>query len=272
MSKVLIPVGDAIEAVDTLYPFFRVQEDGFEAVVAGQDARVYAMVMHEIPPGWDVTRERPSYHIEATVAFRDVDPNEYDGLFVSGGPRARVPALRRRPTQDRASFLRGAKTRCRSLPRRGDRGSGRRDPQPENGDSVQMPTRRRIFRRDFRRRRLRCRRQHGERPDLARPSSLHAGLHAQSNRIPRREGNARSHRRGDVISAFAQTPGERCYCLSAAFNLSRSSSVLKTCGETRKLPLRAVTAIRSFSKRTASFEESIPAKRAVTIGESYPSA
>ena len=74
MSKVLIPVGDAIEAVDTLYPFFRVQEDGFEAVVAGQDARVYAMVMHEIPPGWDVTREGPSYHIEATVAFRDVTP------------------------------------------------------------------------------------------------------------------------------------------------------------------------------------------------------
>ena len=85
MSKVLIPVGDAIEAVDTLYPFFRVQEDGFEAVVAGQDARVYAMVMHEIPPGWDVTREGPSYHIEATVAFRDIDPNDYDGLFVSGG-------------------------------------------------------------------------------------------------------------------------------------------------------------------------------------------
>ena len=85
MSKVLIPVGDAIEAVDTLYPFFRVQEDGFEAIVAGQDARVYAMVMHEVPPGWDVTREGPSYHIEATVAFRDVDPAEYDGLFVSGG-------------------------------------------------------------------------------------------------------------------------------------------------------------------------------------------
>ena len=50
MSKVLIPVGDAIEAVDTLYPFFRVQEDGFEAVVAGPEARTYAMVMHEIPP------------------------------------------------------------------------------------------------------------------------------------------------------------------------------------------------------------------------------
>ena len=85
MSKVLIPVGDAIEAVDTLYPFFRVQEDGFEAVVAGPEARVYSMVMHEIPPGWDLTREGPSYHIEATIAFKDVNPDDYDGLFVSGG-------------------------------------------------------------------------------------------------------------------------------------------------------------------------------------------
>ena len=85
MSKVLIPVGDAIEAVDTLYPFFRVQEDGFEAVVAGPEARVYNMVMHEVPPGWDLTREGPSYHIEATIAFRDVNPEDYDGLFVSGG-------------------------------------------------------------------------------------------------------------------------------------------------------------------------------------------
>ncbi len=85
MSKVLIPVGDAIEAVDTLYPFFRVQEDGFEAVVAGPEARVYNMVMHEVPPGWDLTREGPSYHIEATIAFKDVNPDDYDGLFVSGG-------------------------------------------------------------------------------------------------------------------------------------------------------------------------------------------
>ncbi len=85
MSKVLIPVGDAVEAVDTLYPFFRVQEDGFQAVVAGPEARVYHMVMHEVPPGWDLTREGPSYHIEATIAFRDVNPGDYDGLFLSGG-------------------------------------------------------------------------------------------------------------------------------------------------------------------------------------------
>ena len=34
---------------------------------------------------WDITEERPVYHIKADVAFRDVDPTEYSGLFVSGG-------------------------------------------------------------------------------------------------------------------------------------------------------------------------------------------
>ena len=85
MSKVLITIGDAAEAMDTLYPVYRVQEDDFEAVVAGPEARVYPLVMHEIPPGWDITREGPSYHLEATIAFRDLDPNDYDGLFLTGG-------------------------------------------------------------------------------------------------------------------------------------------------------------------------------------------
>jgi protease I len=85
MSKVLISIGDAAEAMDTLYPVYRVQEDGFEAIVAGPDARVYPLVMHEIPPGWDITREGPSYHLEATIAFRDVKPEEYTGIFLTGG-------------------------------------------------------------------------------------------------------------------------------------------------------------------------------------------
>ena len=87
MPKVLLPIGDATEVLDTMYPVFRLPEDDFEVVVAGPEVRSYHMVMHEIPPGtqWDITRESPGYHIEATVAFRDVDPGEYAGLFVSGG-------------------------------------------------------------------------------------------------------------------------------------------------------------------------------------------
>ena len=89
MPRVLMPIGDATEVLDTLYPFFRLPEDGFEVVVAGPDARFYHGVMHEIPPNesipWDITREQPAYHVKATVAFRDVDPGPYAGLFLSGG-------------------------------------------------------------------------------------------------------------------------------------------------------------------------------------------
>jgi protease I len=89
MPKVLMPIGDATEVLDTMYPFFRLPEDGFEVIVAGPEARLYHMVLHEVPPGadppWDLTQERPGYHLQATVAFRDVNPTEYAAVFVSGG-------------------------------------------------------------------------------------------------------------------------------------------------------------------------------------------
>lgn len=89
MPQVLLPIGDATEIMDTLYPFFRMPEDGFDVVVAGPEARLYHGVMHEVPPNdavpWDITREQPAYHIRATVAFRDVKPEDYAGLYLSGG-------------------------------------------------------------------------------------------------------------------------------------------------------------------------------------------
>ena len=87
MDKVLIIVGDATETVDTLYPYYRLQEDGFEPVVAGIERRQYHMVMHEIPPDWDghVTREWEGYTLQADIAFRDVKCEEYVGIFFSGG-------------------------------------------------------------------------------------------------------------------------------------------------------------------------------------------
>jgi protease I len=85
MDKVLIIVGDATETVDTLYPILRVQEEGIRPVVAGPDKRRYNMVLHEIPEGWDITREWEGYKIDADIAFRDVSPEAYIGIFFSGG-------------------------------------------------------------------------------------------------------------------------------------------------------------------------------------------
>lgn len=89
MPKILMPLGDATEALDTFYPFFRLAEEGYEVVVAGPEARLYHTVLHEIPPDssipWDITQERPGYFIKATAAFRDLKADDYAGLFISGG-------------------------------------------------------------------------------------------------------------------------------------------------------------------------------------------
>ena len=83
--KVLIIVGDASETLDTMYPYYRLIEAGFQPVVAAPEKRRYQMVLHEVKPGWTITKEWEGYTIQADVAFVEIDPDEYLGIFYSGG-------------------------------------------------------------------------------------------------------------------------------------------------------------------------------------------
>ena len=85
MSKVLIIVGDATETVDTLYPYYRLIEGGYEPVIAAPEKRRYQMVLHEVRPGWTITKEWEGYSIEADVAFSEIREEDYLGIFFSGG-------------------------------------------------------------------------------------------------------------------------------------------------------------------------------------------
>ncbi|MEO2047951.1 MAG: DJ-1/PfpI family protein [Pirellulales bacterium] len=84
-NQVLIIVGDATETVDTLYPYYRLIEAGFQPVVAAPEKRLYQMVLHEVKPGWTITKEWEGYTIEADIAFEQVVPEQYLGIFFSGG-------------------------------------------------------------------------------------------------------------------------------------------------------------------------------------------
>lgn len=84
-GRVLIIIGDAAETVDTLYPYYRLIEGGYEPVVAAPERRRYQMVMHEIKPGWTITKEWEGYTIEATIAFSEIKPEDYLGIMFSGG-------------------------------------------------------------------------------------------------------------------------------------------------------------------------------------------
>ncbi len=88
-NKILIPIGDGTETLDTFYAYYRLPEDGYEVVVAGPEARLYHTVLHEIPPNpdvrWDITQERPGYYLQADAAFADLKAEEFAGAFISGG-------------------------------------------------------------------------------------------------------------------------------------------------------------------------------------------
>ena len=80
-----MPIGDATETVDTIYPYYRLIEEGFRPVVAAPEQRTYQMVLHEVKPGWTITKEWEGYTIDAELAFSEVNPAEYLGVFYSGG-------------------------------------------------------------------------------------------------------------------------------------------------------------------------------------------
>lgn len=84
-EKVLIIIGDATETLDTLYPYYRLIEAGFQPIVAAPEQRRYQMVMHEVRPGWTITKEWEGYSIDASIAFQNVVPEEYAGILFSGG-------------------------------------------------------------------------------------------------------------------------------------------------------------------------------------------
>src|SRR5215475_3881705 len=85
MNKVLLIIGDAAEVFDTLYPLHRIREDGFQVLIAAPEKRVYDLVMHDSHPDWDITVESPGYKLAADIAFRDIRPEEYAGIVLSGG-------------------------------------------------------------------------------------------------------------------------------------------------------------------------------------------
>jgi len=85
MAKILLVIGDAAEVLDTYYPLHRLREEGYQVDVAGPAKRVYHLVLHERPDGWDITEERPGYKLAADVAFKEVDADAYAGMVITGG-------------------------------------------------------------------------------------------------------------------------------------------------------------------------------------------
>ena len=80
----MLVIGDGSEVLDTMAPYYRLGEE-YQVAVAAPEKHTYHMVQHELAPDWDITVERPGYHLAADIAFRDVNPDEYVALVLPGG-------------------------------------------------------------------------------------------------------------------------------------------------------------------------------------------
>jgi protease I len=83
-KKVLIVTGDAVEALEVFYPYFRLLEADIEAVIAAPQKKKLNTVVHDFTD-WDTYTEKPGYLLDAHVSFDEVNPEDFDGLVIPGG-------------------------------------------------------------------------------------------------------------------------------------------------------------------------------------------
>jgi protease I len=84
-NKILVITGDAGESFEILYATHRLQEAGYETVIAAPAVRPLNLVIHDFEPGWDTYVERKGYLVESQISFDDVAPDDYRAILIPGG-------------------------------------------------------------------------------------------------------------------------------------------------------------------------------------------
>jgi deglycase len=83
--RILILTGDAAESLEVIYPYQRLQEEGYDVKIAAPTKKKLHFVVHDFEPGFDTYTEKPGYSWEADLAFADVHPEEFAALVIPGG-------------------------------------------------------------------------------------------------------------------------------------------------------------------------------------------
>lgn len=84
-KKILILTGDAVEALEVYYPYYRCLEEGYDVTIAAPSAKKIQTVVHDFIDGVDTYTEKPGYGLQANASFEEIKPEEYDGLIIPGG-------------------------------------------------------------------------------------------------------------------------------------------------------------------------------------------
>jgi len=84
-KKILILAGDAVEALEVFYPYYRCIEEGIGCTIASPRKKSLQTVIHDFLPEMDTFTEKWGYKIDAHAEVKDINPSEYDGLILPGG-------------------------------------------------------------------------------------------------------------------------------------------------------------------------------------------
>ena len=84
-KRVLVAIGEFSEGMETYYMVYRLMEEGVVPMVAAADVKRLQLVVHDFDPQYSNYIEMKGYQIQTQVAYKDVDPADYDGLLIPGG-------------------------------------------------------------------------------------------------------------------------------------------------------------------------------------------
>ncbi|MEK8106349.1 DJ-1/PfpI family protein [Micromonospora sp. M12] len=88
MPRALLLTGDAAEELDTMYPYYRVQEGGWDVDVSSRTTRDVQLVIHEFDPNSDAYVEKNGRKLPVDVPWAEVDVERYD----ASSSRGRAPS------------------------------------------------------------------------------------------------------------------------------------------------------------------------------------
>ena len=149
-GRILLAIGDAAETTDTLYPWMRLMEAGYECVVAAPEVRAYRWCCTSARRAGTSPASRRATCSRPTSPSRTSSRRSTTGSSSpAGGPR--VHPLRPGPQRRRALDAGPRSPGGLGLPRDRGPGHGGRDPGQARHLRPQVPVRRRGGRRHLRR-------------------------------------------------------------------------------------------------------------------------
>ena len=83
--KVLVGIGEFSEGLETYYMIYRLIEEGAVPVVAAAEVKNLQLVVHDFEKKYTNYTEKYGYFIPTDIAYKDVNPADYDAMLIPGG-------------------------------------------------------------------------------------------------------------------------------------------------------------------------------------------